>query len=107
MDGLLVFGDINVDILARIENFAGLGGDYLAPELAQHCGGVGADAALALAKWGVPVRLLGCVGRDWLGEFALGFLAGAGMIFTAVTWITARSRPAAVLAAAAEPVPPA
>ncbi len=77
--GLLVFGDINVDILARVEKFAGLGGDHLVPELAQHCGGVGANTALALAKWGVPVRLLGCVGRDWLGELALRFLASAGI----------------------------
>jgi ribokinase len=79
LGGLLVFGDINVDILARVDGFTGLGGDYLVPELEQHCGGVGANTALALVKWGVPVRLLGCVGRDWLGEFALQFLTGAGI----------------------------
>ena len=63
MPGILVLGDINVDILARIEAFTGPGGDNLAQELEPYCGGVGANTVLALAKWGVPVRLVGCVAR--------------------------------------------
>ena len=48
------------------------------------------------------------LGAWFMGDrYGVHFLAGAGMIFAAVTWITARSRPAAVLSAAAEPVPPA
>lgn len=77
--GVLVLGDINVDVLARLENFGGLGEDYLVPALEPHCGGVGANVALALAKWRLPVRLLGCVGRDWFGDFALGFLKQCGV----------------------------
>ena len=76
---VLVLGDINVDILARIDAFACLGGDYLVPRLEQHCGGVGANVALALARWGVAVRLLGCAGRDPFADLALGFLKGAGV----------------------------
>ena len=72
--GVLVVGDINVDILARLEKFTGLGEDYLVPALEPHCGGVGANVALALARWGVSVRLLGCAGRDWFGDLALHFL---------------------------------
>lgn len=71
---MVVFGDINVDIFARVDTFAGLGGDYLVPALELHCGGVGANTALALARWGVRVRLLGATGRDWFSEFALGHL---------------------------------
>ncbi|MBI3662587.1 MAG: carbohydrate kinase family protein [Acidobacteria bacterium] len=71
MAGVLVFGDINVDVLARLERDLRPGDDNLVPALQHHCGGVGANAAIALARWGVPVRLLGCVGRDWFGEFAL------------------------------------
>ncbi len=71
MAGVLVFGDINVDVLARLGRDLRSGDDNLVPELHHHCGGVGANAALALARWGLPVRLLGCVGRDWFGQFAL------------------------------------
>jgi ribokinase len=69
--GVLVFGDINVDVLARLGHDLRPGDDNLVPDLHHHCGGVGANAAIAFARWGVPVRLLGCVGRDWFGEFAL------------------------------------
>lgn len=75
--GVLVFGDINVDVLARLERDLRPGDDNLVPALEQHCGGVGANAAIAFARWGVPVRLLGCVGRDWFGEFALRCLKQA------------------------------
>lgn len=71
MAGVLVFGDINVDVLARLEHELRPGDDNLVPGMQQHCGGVGANAAIAFARWGLPVRLLGCVGRDWFGEFAL------------------------------------
>lgn len=81
---VLVLGDINVDILARIDSFAGLGGDYLVPRLEQHCGGVGANVASALAKWGVPVRLLGCAGRDPFADLALDFLQRAGVDISSV-----------------------
>ena len=98
--GVVVLGDINIDILARIEKFPAPGEDCLAPQLEMHCGGVGANTALALARWGVPVRLLGSVGRDAFGELALRFLragqvdvtqvaqrdrAATGLMFIAVT----------------------
>ncbi len=69
--GVLVFGDINVDVLARLSHDLRPGDDNLVPALEQHCGGVGANAAIAFARWGMPVRMLGCVGRDWFGEFAV------------------------------------
>lgn len=72
--GVVVLGDINIDILARIGTFAGLGEDCLVPELQLHCGGVGANTAIVLAKWGIPVRLVGRVGRDCFGDRALRFL---------------------------------
>jgi sugar/nucleoside kinase (ribokinase family) len=72
--GVIVFGDINVDVLAPVDAFAGLGGDYWAPGLELHCGGVGANVALALAGWRVPVQLLGVIGADPLGQFLLKHL---------------------------------
>ncbi|MGH9789404.1 MAG: carbohydrate kinase family protein, partial [Candidatus Acidiferrales bacterium] len=48
-----------------------VGGDCLSSELEIHCGGVGVNTSLALARLQVLVRLLGATGRDWFGEFAL------------------------------------
>ena len=74
--GAVVLGDINIDIIARVERFPQPGEDCLAPELELHLGGVAANTAVALAKWGVSVRLLGSVGQDAFGELVLGLLRG-------------------------------
>jgi ribokinase len=75
----LILGDINVDILCPVGEFAGLGHDYLIPALEMHVGGVAANTALALAHWGAPVRLLGAVGQDLLGDFILKRLGRCGV----------------------------
>lgn len=76
---ILVLGDINVDIIGRVKAWPEPGDDCLAPRLEMHCGGVGANCALALARWGVPTRILGCVGRDQFGDFMLGALRKNGV----------------------------
>ncbi len=68
---IVVLGDINVDISARLEQPLRQGSDCLAAELGLHLGGVGANTAIALARLGEPVRLVACSGRDWFAEFAL------------------------------------
>ena len=79
-----VLGDINVDILAPVRNFAGLGHDYLAAALAMHCGGVGANTAIALARWGTRTRLLGTTGRDAFARLVLSRLKQQGVDVSAV-----------------------
>jgi len=71
---VVVLGDITVDILAPIAAMPAAGEDCLSPQLELHCGGVGANTAAALARWGVPVRLLGAIGADAFGDFALAAL---------------------------------
>lgn len=68
---VLVCGDLNVDLMARLAAPLAPGGDNLLPEFEQHLGGVGANVAISLARGGVDARLLACVGRDAFGEFAL------------------------------------
>ena len=68
---IVVLGDINVDILGRVQTWPEPGDDFLAPSLELHCGGVGANCALALRQWGVEALLVGCVGEDRFGDFAL------------------------------------
>jgi ribokinase len=76
---IVVLGDINVDISARLDAPPRLGSDCLAPELGLHLGGVGANTAVALARLGEPVRLVACAGRDGFAEFALARLAQEGI----------------------------
>src|SRR5262249_520086 len=55
------------------------GQECLAERLELHCGGVGANCALALRSWNVSVHLIGCVGRDDFGGFLLQTLAADGV----------------------------
>lgn len=71
---VLVMGDINVDALARLDAALALGTDNLHAGFELQLGGVGANVAVSLAKCGLQVRLAACVGRDWLGEFAMAAL---------------------------------
>jgi len=77
--GILVLGDINADIMARVKSWPEPGQECLAERLELHCGGVGANCALALRQWGIPVQLIGCVGKDDLGGFLVNTLAANGV----------------------------
>jgi ribokinase len=76
---LLVFGDLNMDMIGRVDAWPAPGGECLCPQLELHCGGVGANCALAIAPWGINVRLLGCVGQDCFGDHLLDTLRKTGV----------------------------
>jgi len=76
---LLVFGDLNVDVIGRVDAWPVPGGEGLCPQLELNCGSVGANCALAIAPWGIKVRLLGCVGQDRLGDLLLDTLRRTGV----------------------------
>jgi len=76
---ILVLGDINTDIIGRVKSSPEPGQECLADRLEMHCGGVGANCALALRRWGVSVQLIGCVGKDDFGRFLLKTLAADGV----------------------------
>jgi ribokinase len=64
---IIVLGDINADIIGRVDSWPEPGEECLAKRVELHCGGVGANCALALRRWGVSARLIGCVGKDDFG----------------------------------------
>ena len=76
---VLVVGDITVDISAPLPKPPLAGDDCLSSRLSLHCGGVGLNAAFALTRLGVPVRLISCVGQDAFGDFVLGRITAAGI----------------------------
>jgi sugar/nucleoside kinase (ribokinase family) len=57
---ILVLGDVNVDIIARVKSFPEPGEECLAPRLELHCGGVGANYAFALRQWSISPCLVAC-----------------------------------------------
>src|SRR5215210_2605407 len=63
---VIVVGSVNADLVARVE-------------FARHGGGKGANQAVAAARLGARVALIGAVGDDDLGEEALAELAREGV----------------------------
>jgi ribokinase len=80
MSDVVTLGDINVDIIARFDSYPAQGGDALASAADLHCGGCGANVAIALAGMGLKVILVARVGTDVLGTKALDCLRDAGVI---------------------------
>ncbi|MCC6539771.1 MAG: carbohydrate kinase family protein [Bryobacterales bacterium] len=77
--GVLSAGNISHDILLRaVEEFR-WGTSTWVEEMVEDMGGNGSNTAYALARLGVPVKVMGMVGRDERGEGLLAKLAGAGV----------------------------
>ena len=78
---ILVFGSLNVDLVAQVPVIAAAGRTVLAASYATHCGGKGANQAVAAARIAGPgkVRMAGRVGRDAFGENAIRNLATNGV----------------------------
>jgi ribokinase len=65
---VLVVGSANVDLVVRLDAPPGAGQTVLAQRLERHPGGKGANQAVAAARMGATVQLVGCVGDDADGE---------------------------------------
>ena len=85
MSCVLIFGDINVDLLARLPAPLATGTDNLFPAFELQLGGVGANAAVLLCKLGVEARVMSCVARDWLGDFAMQALESQSVNVSCIT----------------------
>lgn len=76
---ILVLGDINVDALMPIDSYPPPGGDKRSERTVIEAGGSAANAAIQLARCGLSVEMVGCVGQDVLAELALDALRQAGV----------------------------
>jgi ribokinase len=68
---ILVFGDINADIIARVKSWPNPGEECLTNKVEFHCGGVAANCAIALARWKVHPTLIAQVGQDAIADTLL------------------------------------
>ncbi len=76
---LTVVGSINLDLVARVERLPRPGETVAATHYARIPGGKGANQAVAAARLGAQVRMIGAVGEDAFAEEALAGLEAAGV----------------------------
>jgi ribokinase len=76
---VIVVGSINVDLTVALERLPARGETVGGGTLARSGGGKGANQAVAAARYGATVALVGAVGDDDLGEQALAALAADGV----------------------------
>lgn len=64
---ILVVGSLNMDLVVRVARHPIVGETLLGGEFQTFPGGKGANQAVAAARLGAPVRMIGCVGSDAFG----------------------------------------
>lgn len=76
---LTVLGSINIDLTSSVSSFPRPGETVLAQTLVRELGGKGANQARAAARLTGRARMIGAVGNDPDGTFALEALSAAGV----------------------------
>ncbi len=94
---VLVVGSINVDLVVAVERLPVEGETVAGGRFSRHGGGKGANQAVAAARAGAHVALLGAVGDDEHGRAALAELAAEGVDVGAVARVDAPTGVAAIV----------
>jgi ribokinase len=76
---LTVVGSINLDLVARVERLPRAGETLTGTDFERFPGGKGANQAVAAAKLGARVKMIGAVGADAFADDALAGLRHAGV----------------------------
>ncbi len=76
---IVVVGSINLDLVARAVRIPAPGETLLGEDFATHPGGKGANQAVAVARLGYPVRMIGRLGDDSFGTQLREHLTSAGV----------------------------
>lgn len=76
---ITVIGSLNMDLVAYAKRIPKIGETVIGKDFKQIPGGKGANQADAIAKLGIPVKMLGCVGDDMMGETLLASLHKDGV----------------------------
>jgi ribokinase len=98
MGRVVVVGSINVDLVVHADRLPAPGETVLGGRFEQHQGGKGANAAVAAARAGADVVMIGAVGDDGHGEGALAALAAEGVDVSRVRRVSEERTGVAIIA---------
>lgn len=73
-DPVLVIGSINTDLVVQVKSLPSPGETVLGAGLTRYAGGKGANQAVAAARLGASVTMVGSLGTDGFGDTALASL---------------------------------
>lgn len=71
MNNILVIGSLNTDLETSVDHFPETGETLIGGPLQIHCGGKGNNQAIAAAKLGASVTILGAIGNDHFGQMLI------------------------------------
>ena len=76
---ITVIGSVNLDLIATADRLPGPGETVSGTTFSTAPGGKGANQALAAARAGASVRMIGAIGRDTFADEALALLKSSGV----------------------------
>jgi ribokinase len=85
---ITVIGSLNIDLTTTVNRYPRLGETLLGKKFQRNFGGKGANQAIAVARLGGAVRMIGCVGDDLFGEEYISHLNKEGIIADFVEPVT-------------------
>ncbi len=98
---VVVVGSINVDLVVAVEHLPAAGETVAGGRFAQHGGGKSANQAVAAARLGAAVTLVGAVGSDAMGDEAVEALEAEGIDVAGIARVDAPTGVALIVVDAA------
>ena len=81
---IVVVGSINMDLVATAPHIPAAGETILGTDFQMHPGGKGANQAVAAARLGYPVQMIGQLGNDGMGQQLREYLSKQGVDTAAI-----------------------
>lgn len=87
-DMITVVGSLNVDLTTIVDRYPKLGETLMGNRFQTNFGGKGANQAIAAARLGGSVQMIGCVGSDSFGDSYKEYLQKQGIVANNVETVT-------------------
>ncbi|WP_455661436.1 ribokinase [Pradoshia sp.] len=94
---IVVVGSINMDLVTSVKKVPIAGETVMGETFATMPGGKGANQAVAAARLGADVSMIGCLGSDYLGDGLLEVLKKEGIQMEAVKRVEGSSGTASII----------